>query len=138
MSPADCPRALAGSCSDATDAYHGLICAPNLNASHASAVPLPPELADDPYARGNAEYARMVKETVEHLVKVHGVEEVRRWRFEGWNGAQPAALSNVPLCLRTACPVAALIPRPPFIDRIAMLRFSVPVRSIAISPLRCD
>ena len=100
MPPADCPRALAGSCSDATDAYHGLICAPNLNASHASAVPLPPELADDPYARGNAEYARMVKETVEHLVKVHGVEEVRRWRFEGWNGAQPAALSNLPLRLK--------------------------------------
>ena len=108
--PADCPRALAGSCSDATDAYRGLICAPNLNASHADAVLLPPELADDPYARGNAEYARMVKETVEHLVKVHGVEEVRRWRFEGWNGAQPAALSNLPLSLE--CPALRTAPVP--------------------------
>ena len=122
--PADCPRALAGSCSDATDAYNGLICAPNLNASHAAAVPLPPELADDPYARGNAEYARMVKETVEHLVKVHGVEEVRRWRFEGWNGAQPAALSNLPLSLESP---ALLLLR--CLALCLVLRFAVAVRS---------
>ena len=121
--PADhCPRALAGSCSDATDAYHGLICAPNLNSSHADAVPLPPELADDPYARGNAEYARMVKETVEHLVKVHGVEEVRRWRFEGWNGArQPVAACLIGLkgllCKLLRCLALCLV----------TLRLSVPV-----------
>jgi hypothetical protein len=35
------------------------------------------------YARGNAEYARMVQETVAHLVKRFGVEEVRQWKFEG-------------------------------------------------------
>jgi hypothetical protein len=85
-----CPQALAGVCGQTTDAYKGFICAPNLNASFAEAVPLPPELNTLPapyadYARGNAEYARMVKETVAHLIKVHGAEEIRRWKFEAWN-----------------------------------------------------
>jgi hypothetical protein len=70
-----CPKALAGVCSQTTDAYKGFICAPNLNASFAEAVPLPQELRALPapyadYARGNVEYARMVHETVTHLIKV--------------------------------------------------------------------
>ena len=82
-----CPMALAGICGETTDAYRGFICAPNLNSSHANLVPLPRELADLPapyadYARGNAEYARMVRETVTHLVKTHGIDEIRKWKFE--------------------------------------------------------
>lgn len=85
-----CPKALAGVCGDTTDAYRGFTCAPNLNSSYAGLVPLPPEIAELPapyadYARGNAEYARLVRETVAHLVKTHGVEEIRRWKFEAWN-----------------------------------------------------
>jgi hypothetical protein len=86
-----CPSELAGTCGDRTDAYRGAICAPRLNASYALLVSLPDDLAktlDPPeqeYARGNAEYARMVKETVAHLVQTHGVEEIRKWRFEAWN-----------------------------------------------------
>ena len=85
-----CPRALAGICSDKTDAYNGFTCAPNLNATYADAVPLPAELRNLPaphsdYARGNVAYAQMVKEAVSYLVHKFGIEEVRQWRFEGWN-----------------------------------------------------
>ena len=38
------PKALAGPCTDQTDAYHGLICAPRLDSSYAHLVPLPPEM----------------------------------------------------------------------------------------------
>jgi hypothetical protein len=85
-----CPTVLAANCHHRVCAYRGPICAPWLNDSHASAVPLPPPgtpgISSDPnYARGNVEYARLVKETVQHLVKAFGVDEVRTWRFEGWN-----------------------------------------------------
>ena len=36
------------------------------------------------YVRGNIEYSRMVKETVQHLVSMHGIEEIRKWQFEAW------------------------------------------------------
>ena len=86
-----CPVALAGECHERTDAYQGAICAPRLNSSYAHLVPLPRHVGetmdppDQDYARGNAEYARMVNETVSHLVKTFGVEEVRKWKFEAWN-----------------------------------------------------
>jgi xylan 1,4-beta-xylosidase len=63
-----CPKLLKGNCSLATDVYKGWICAPQLNGS---------------YAAGNVEYARMVTDTVKHLVLRYGLEEVRSWRFEG-------------------------------------------------------
>ena len=106
-----CPQALAGVCGQTTDAYKGFICAPNLNASFAEAVPLPPELNTLPapyadYARGNLEYARMVKETVTHLIKVHGAEEIRRWKFEAWN--EPYVVLSLPFrqsgCTSTIAP----------------------------------
>jgi hypothetical protein len=83
-----CPGALRGACNDATDAYHGFICAPSLSANWSKIVPLPPELAqlqgtpEADFARGNMEYGRMVKEAVAHLVKTFGLEEIRRWKFE--------------------------------------------------------
>jgi hypothetical protein len=45
-------------------------------------VPLPPPgtpgvAADPSFARGNVEYARLVRESVRHLVARFGVEEVR-------------------------------------------------------------
>lgn len=61
LRPRYCPQALAGSCKSTTDAYRGFICAPNLDSSHAAAVPLP-DAGDETtvaanYARGNAECA---------------------------------------------------------------------------------
>ena len=44
-----CPKALAGKCTETTDAYRGYICAPSLDASYAEAVPLPPSLGLDPH-----------------------------------------------------------------------------------------
>ena len=29
----------------------------------------------------------MVKETVTHLIKMHGADEVRKWKFEAWKCA---------------------------------------------------